>query len=296
MMLSVLFIVGLINYLTTMTEATAGDLAVLNYALVLEHLEYAFYRDGIEMLMKKNLGKVYPEFITIRDHEKTHVDVLTSVIKSLGGTPVRECVYNFGYKKAEDFVKIARVLENVGVAAYTGAAAGIDTKAILTAATTIATIEARHASFLNNLNGVSPFPAAFDSPLDMKAVIGLAGGFVVSCPDALTISPYASITLSPPSLAVGKTLAVKTSFQLSKATPSYCVFYSGSTNVNSTVTFAADNTTSCTVPAGALVGDNFVFIMNQQAYSLSANGVLGGPALVNVKAMKPTKPPRMHMG
>jgi len=35
----------------------ANDIEVLNYALTLEHLEYAFYRDGIAILQKKLLRR-----------------------------------------------------------------------------------------------------------------------------------------------------------------------------------------------------------------------------------------------
>jgi hypothetical protein len=34
----------------------AADVDVLQYALVLEHLEYAFYRDGIHLVKKDMLG------------------------------------------------------------------------------------------------------------------------------------------------------------------------------------------------------------------------------------------------
>jgi hypothetical protein len=67
------------------------------------------------------------------------------------------------------------------VSAYDGAISLIETEDLLTAGATIATVEARHASYLNLLNGDSPFPDAFDEPLTPKEVLDAAGGFIVEC-------------------------------------------------------------------------------------------------------------------
>ena len=118
------------------------DIDVLNYALTLEHLEYAFYRDGLEKFGKREfenakvfdgLGRylrrnAYENFQIIRDHEDTHVKALTSTIESLGGTPVPEATYNFkktAFTSVAKFVSVAQFLENTGVSAYDGAIAYI---------------------------------------------------------------------------------------------------------------------------------------------------------------------------
>jgi hypothetical protein len=283
------FIVGVLSFVSIQNAVAQSDLDVLNYALVLEHLEYAFYRDGIALLNRTQRpgfqGKLYPRLIQIRDHEEAHVQTLISVIQSLGGTPVQECTYDFGYKTGAEFLAVARVLENVGVSAYTGAAYLLQNEVLLTAAATIATIEARHASYLNSVNKVDPFPNAFDSPLDMKAVVGLASGFITSCPDNITITPYPKLTVTPTSVTAGSTVrVVGVSADPTNATI-FCVFYSGSVSVNSTLEVPADNSTArCDVPEEAAKGDNFLFAMTNQTYELTNSaGILGGPALIVVK-------------
>jgi rubrerythrin len=169
------------------------DLTVLNYALTLEHLEYAFYRDGLELFNETvattatdgNFTSTDYHYLTlIRDHEQEHVNTLTSVIEQLGGTPVEECSYDFGYgNDFEQFLQIAAALENTGVSAYLGALALINSKDLLTAAGTIATVEARHASWLNYKTGQVPFPDSFDTPLNQSQVLGIASQFISSCPD-----------------------------------------------------------------------------------------------------------------
>ena len=160
---------------------------VLNYALTLEHLEHAFYRDGLEQFSADDFGaagyaaNVYEWFGIIRDQEMEHVNVITSVITDLGGEPVAEGTYDFGYSDLAGFVGVATALENTGVAAYQGAAQFlIEEDALLTAALTIHGVEARHAAYLNGLTGESPFPEAFNPTLTVDEVLEIAGPFITS--------------------------------------------------------------------------------------------------------------------
>src|SRR5215203_232349 len=93
-----------------------SDVDILNYALVLERLEYEFYRRYLEKYNERQIegasifdgfgnkvrSHIYENLVRIRNHEKTHVLTLISVIKSLGGKPVGgstlggQTEYNFG--------------------------------------------------------------------------------------------------------------------------------------------------------------------------------------------------------
>jgi hypothetical protein len=159
---------------------------VLNYALTLEHLEYAFYRDGLQQFSAEDFmaagyaTNVYEWFGIIRDHELEHVDTITTVITDLGGEPVAEAEYDFGYADLAGFIGVAQVLENTGVSAYQGAAQFlIDEDELLTAALTIHGVEARHAAYLNGLQGESPFPDAVNPTLTPDEVLAAAGPFIV---------------------------------------------------------------------------------------------------------------------
>jgi hypothetical protein len=76
-----------------MTFETPVD--VLNYALTLEHLEYAFYRDGLEQFTAEEFrtagyaDNVHEWFGFIRGHEQAHVATIAQVITDLGGEPVK---------------------------------------------------------------------------------------------------------------------------------------------------------------------------------------------------------------
>jgi hypothetical protein len=68
------------------------------------------------------------------------------------------------------FVSGAQFFENTGVSAYDGAIVHIEAAQLLIASATIATVEARHAAYLNLLNRGVPFPKAFDEPVAPRAI------------------------------------------------------------------------------------------------------------------------------
>lgn len=174
-------------------EDGTSDVNVLNYALTLEHLENAFYREGLntfsdselmdaEVLMDYGQGireKVPGHLAIVGEHEAAHVSAITDTVKKLGGDPVQEANYDFGYSTPSEFLGVAQALENTGVAAYKGAAGTVTADAVFNAAISIHSVEARHASFLNELNVESPFPAGVDQPLTMAEVQEIAGQFIV---------------------------------------------------------------------------------------------------------------------
>lgn len=179
---------------TPMAEATpsnqmapfASTVDVLNYALTLEHLETAFYRDGLAMMDAQAFvdagyqESVFTRLMEIGEHEAAHVTTLTDVITQLGGEPVAEATYDFGYTDVPSFLQVAQALEDTGVSAYQGAAQyAMDDDDLLTAALTIHGVEARHAAYLALLNGGNPFPEAVNPTLTPDEVLEIATPFIV---------------------------------------------------------------------------------------------------------------------
>lgn len=169
-----------------MDEAPFGSaIDVLNYALTLEHLEAAFYRDGLAMIGVDGITalgfqtSVFDSLTEIGEHEAAHVATLTDVITQLGGEPVTEAMYDFGYTDATGFLQVAQALEDTGVSAYQGAAQYlIDEDELLTAALTIHGVEARHAAYLALVNATSPFPEAVNPTLTPAEVLDIATPFI----------------------------------------------------------------------------------------------------------------------
>jgi hypothetical protein len=164
----------------------ADGVEVANYALTLEHLETAFYRDGLAELgvdAFTALGfqaNVFDRLSEIGAHEAEHVVALTGVVESLGGEPVAEATYDFGYTDAAGFLQVAQALEDTGVSAYQGAAQYlIGAPDILTAALTIHGVEARHAAYIALLNGAVPFPEDVNPTLTPAEVLEIATPLIV---------------------------------------------------------------------------------------------------------------------
>ena len=151
-----------------------NDLNTLNYALVLEQLESAFYNYSSSLYNASSFAaagynsSVYSTFVQITSNEAIHVSALRAVISGTGGTPYPVCNYAPLFAlvtSVQSYVAVAQVLENTGVSAYDGAVNAIASTQLQQVAATIATIEARHAAFLNLLVTGQPFPNVTDTPM-----------------------------------------------------------------------------------------------------------------------------------
>ena len=160
-------------------QSGGGDVEVLNFALTLEYLEAAFYKEaGAKTKLSDQAGELVTTF---GDQEQQHVDALTKTIKDLGGKPVTAPMVDFGdLSKESAFLKLAVAFEDTGVSAYNGAAPSIQSKEVLAAAGSIVQIEARHAAAIRLLAKEDPAPKAFDETLSTKQVLKAVEPYVKS--------------------------------------------------------------------------------------------------------------------
>ena len=155
------------------SSASKGDLAIVQYALTLEHLETDFYNAVIDSgkIKDRQLGKVA---MMIRDNEQEHVDALTQTVKQLGGTPKRpKTNFDAVLKGGKAMIlQTAATVENLGASAYLGQVGRIKSKDVLAAALSIHTVEGRHAAALNHVVGKTIVPdGAFAKPASMAEVL-----------------------------------------------------------------------------------------------------------------------------
>jgi rubrerythrin len=166
------------GFVTRAFAQGGGDVDILNFALTLEYLEAAFYKEGLKSAgLSGDAKKLATE---IADHEQQHVDALTQTIKKLGGKPVAAPGVKFPFTDQKSFLKLAQVFEDTGVSAYNGAAPMISSKEVLGAAGSIVQVEARHAAAIRLLNGANPSPAAFDPTLSKKQVLKAVKPFITA--------------------------------------------------------------------------------------------------------------------
>ena len=156
-----------------------GDIGIVNYALTLEYLEAAFYAEVANSGLFKGADlALIKEF---QKNEDEHVVALTSTVKELGGTPAPMPKTQFDVTDAAVVLQTAADVENLGAAAYLGQAAAIESPAVLAAALSIHSVEARHAAALNTLTDQIITPdGAFAKPADAQTVLDSVQPFIVS--------------------------------------------------------------------------------------------------------------------
>ena len=135
-------------------------------------------------------------------HETTHADTISNILTAAGKTPVPRCSYKFPYDSPTTFVDLANQITSNGIGAYLGGAAFLrDNAPLLTAASAILTVEARHDAYLRAGVKGSPFPTSFDTSVTSVFAYNIAQNFIVKCPQQLPlpILPKLTLTSPPPS-------------------------------------------------------------------------------------------------
>ncbi len=156
---------------------------VLNYAYALEQLEAAFYTQARETVAKPTETEYGRVIDALKGHEIAHREFFKEV---LGDDAVGALEVNFSevdFDDQKNVLEVASTFENLGVGAYNGAAKflarmGKDAAVPLMAAGDIVSVEARHASVINDLVGKSFAPEAFDDALEPAAVLEAAAPFL----------------------------------------------------------------------------------------------------------------------
>lgn len=160
---------------------SASDVAILNYALVLEYLQAAFYTEAERNGALK--GKAALAATVVGATERAHVKAFR---KLLGSQAVKQPLFDFQgtTEQQQAFLKTAVALEDLAVAAYKGQAPKLQSNAVLAAAVGIHSVEARHAAWMRELFGITPAVHAFDQPASRAQVTRLVAStkFIVSKP------------------------------------------------------------------------------------------------------------------
>ena len=161
--------------------AAASDVDILNYALTLEYLQAAFYTET------ERLGAVGGELKGVPQQlgavERAHV---AAIKEALGPAAVKRPAFDFqGVTEDQSkFLKTAVAFEDLGTAAYKAQAPRITSPALLAAAISIHSVEARHAAWMRFLAGATPAAEAFDQgkPASEVRAIVASTHFIVAHP------------------------------------------------------------------------------------------------------------------
>lgn len=136
---------------------SANDVGILNFALLLEELEAAFYAAVISSDKVTNSKELeYMQFLGAQ--EAAHVTFLRSVLANQVMFDTQDLSFNqSGLNKLlssrDTILNAAVTLEDVGVHAYNGAGPSMTNPTFLLAAGSIVSVEARHAAGVRSLLG-----------------------------------------------------------------------------------------------------------------------------------------------
>lgn len=156
--------------------SSTTDIRILNFALTLEYLEAAFYKEARDG--GKLSGRTLDFAKLVADHEATHVATLK---KALGKRAIKSPTFDFKGTTMDQgkFQQTSLALENTGVRAYLGQAPIIKNPKYLVVAAEIVTIEARHAALIADIIGGDVKTAtpngSFDRRNSMKQILNQVG-------------------------------------------------------------------------------------------------------------------------
>ncbi|HEY9880165.1 MAG TPA: ferritin-like domain-containing protein [Leptolyngbyaceae cyanobacterium] len=135
----------------------ADDIGILNFALLLEELEAAFYV-AVARSRKITDPKELEYIRALGVHEATHVEFLRDVLAENATFQSRDISFNPEGLAAlltdrDTILKTAVALEDTGVHAYNGAGPALTNPTYILAAGSIVSVEARHAAGVRVLLG-----------------------------------------------------------------------------------------------------------------------------------------------
>ncbi|MDO7874640.1 ferritin-like domain-containing protein [Hymenobacter sp. ASUV-10] len=138
-------------YLLSLQEADAG---LLNYLYLLEQLEAGFYQQVLDVPPTDLQASDLTYLRDLRDHELIHRETLLFALGSANAAPVPTLTFNFStlnLTTRAGVLAAAKTFEELGVAAYNGVLHLVADTTTLQLLAKIASVEARHADFINEL-------------------------------------------------------------------------------------------------------------------------------------------------
>ncbi|KAI0029474.1 ferritin-like domain-containing protein, partial [Vararia minispora EC-137] len=266
-----------------------NDVLVLQFAQVLNQLEQQFYQQALAKFQPSDITSagftssnvVLQQLTQLQSDESSHITALQSSLTSLGQTPLTTCQFDFTTVLTDisTTVTVARLVENVGVGAFLGAAHLVSDPTILTAAASIVTVEGRHQTMLNIFNNGAAIPNAFDLPLLPNEVLAIASPFISGCNLGVQANPTLTIT-NTGAVNVGTQLTFSSSAMTGSTNGMFCQLLAGGMPFSLSLPLSA-----CVVP-DTLTGPVAVWItsdnqpLNNNARDRTNSTTVAGPAMM----------------
>ncbi len=160
-----------------------GDIAVLQFAYLLEQLEADFYTKVVAAFNSSNLTAAEKAVLQdIKYHEVLHRELFKAALGATNSFTATPTYPGVNFNDRLSVLNTAKTFEDLGVAAYNGAAQYIVSPDYLLLAGKIVSVEARHASVIRDLlnpKSADFAPKIFDDAFRPQSVATAAQGFIV---------------------------------------------------------------------------------------------------------------------
>ena len=171
---------------TVTIDFSKGDIAVLQFAYALEQLEADFYTRVVSGFSGSDIPAAEQTILAdVRNHEVIHRDFFKAVLGTNASFTLTTTYGNLNFQNRAAVLAAAKTFEDLGVAAYNGAAQYLTSTDNLLVAGKIVSVEARHASAIRDLlapksNSANGFaPTSFDDAFSPAKVRTAAQAYVV---------------------------------------------------------------------------------------------------------------------
>jgi Ferritin-like domain len=141
-------------------ESAAQDVKILNFLLVLEQAQAAFYDAAVRGGALQGDLLTFARVVAPQEHD--HVQLIRRKLGAQAG-PAPKLDFGRATSDPKRFAATAIDLEEATAAAYIGQGANLTRGAVADAARIVA-VEARHAAWIRDLAGEDPAPRAADPP------------------------------------------------------------------------------------------------------------------------------------
>jgi hypothetical protein len=167
-----------------LAASNRNDTRILNFDLVFEYMQSSFYVAAVQSGTVRRMAPEKRRWANVLgSHELAHVKILRSV---LGRNATARPFFNFrGITESEEaFTSTAVAMEDLTVALLAGQAPHFHDRALVSAAFSLLTTEARHAAWARRIAGIVPVANAFDEPKSIGEVDRLvrSSRFIASRP------------------------------------------------------------------------------------------------------------------
>jgi rubrerythrin len=133
-------------------DFSAGDLAILQFAFVLEQLEADFYGRVVADFARSNFTTTEQTLLTdIRNHEAIHRAFLEATLGAGAAITITPAYKGLAFTDRATVLAFAKQMEDLGIAMYNGVAQYVVSTTTLLLLAKIAAVEGRHASAIGDL-------------------------------------------------------------------------------------------------------------------------------------------------